>query len=251
MFNKITKFAILAALSACAAVPAGAEAALAEALGESGYSGTLSSNRAIRKQQLICDPNNPTIGSNSTLYDPAFVLLTRIDPFLNNPNEGYIITDALLETRVSGVTQLVRPPIGQDFFIGNQTGYVQVRYQSVTGSELSGVFGIQGGYQWMAHAGVVGQNTHSLIFDFLASFGDTMPITYTNYADVGGRPIAGGGFSLPDRIQDSEGNVAGPGTGNPIAPATVSAPLVPEPTTALSALGLGLLVALRRRRRGA
>src|SRR5688500_7341906 len=64
--------------------------ALAAAAGGSGYSGQLSSNAAIRKQQLTCDPDEPQRGSTSVLYDAARVTLTGAfaGPGYNNANFG-------------------------------------------------------------------------------------------------------------------------------------------------------------------
>src|SRR5437899_610749 len=51
--------------------------ALASALGGSGFSETLSSNKTVRRQQLICDPvGAPMQGKTSINYDPTVVQLT-------------------------------------------------------------------------------------------------------------------------------------------------------------------------------
>src|SRR5688572_26156024 len=57
------------ALVAWALFPATAGAAVARRAGGSGYSGTISNNPAIRRQQLTCDPP-PADGSTSVEYDP-------------------------------------------------------------------------------------------------------------------------------------------------------------------------------------
>ena len=54
------------------------EAALAQQAGGSGLSGTLSKNKAIRKQQLIADPTEPVSGSISVNYDPSVVTLSGL-----------------------------------------------------------------------------------------------------------------------------------------------------------------------------
>src|SRR5688500_12043403 len=64
--------------------------AVAAAAGGSGYSGQLSANPAIRRQQLAVDPDEPQRGSTSVLYDAARVTLTGAfaGPGYNNPNFG-------------------------------------------------------------------------------------------------------------------------------------------------------------------
>src|SRR5687768_453094 len=72
--------------------------ALASATGGSGYSGTLSSNLSIRKQQLICDPAEPVQGSTSVLYDASKVTLTGLVPGPGYNNLGFV---GLVEVRLA------------------------------------------------------------------------------------------------------------------------------------------------------
>src|SRR4051794_11632336 len=72
---RISLWLCLAGGAALCAASAPARASLAKLTGGSGNSGTLSSNAAVRKQQLIADPPDPTMGSQSVSYDPAVVTL--------------------------------------------------------------------------------------------------------------------------------------------------------------------------------
>src|SRR5687767_12710552 len=71
-------FSIIVAAGVIGLCAESSSAALARRAGGSGYSGQLSSNRAIRKQQLTCDPDDPIGGSTSTLYNPAVVTLSNL-----------------------------------------------------------------------------------------------------------------------------------------------------------------------------
>src|SRR5687768_9320761 len=62
--------------------------ALARASGGSGYSGQLSNNAALRRQQLTCDPDEPQRGSTSVLYDSKLVTLSGIVPGPGYNNQG-------------------------------------------------------------------------------------------------------------------------------------------------------------------
>src|SRR2546423_14087625 len=69
--NPHSKSELLGTAHACVAEPLEERLlmALARAAGGSGYSGTLSTNTAIRQQQLICDPAEPAAGSTSVQYE--------------------------------------------------------------------------------------------------------------------------------------------------------------------------------------
>src|SRR5688500_2324370 len=101
--------------------------ALAAAAGGSGYSGTLSTNTSIRKQQLVCDPAEPKQGSTSTLYDPSMVTLTGVMPGPGYNNLGFI---GHVEVRLRSGNTLLQPLVA--FFqnpLGTETGYVQMQYR--------------------------------------------------------------------------------------------------------------------------
>src|SRR4051812_29698526 len=89
-------------------------AALAKRAGGSGLSGQLSCNKAIRKQQLIADPNEPDAGSTSVLYDPSTVTLSGL-----NFGPGFS-GRAVVEVRNGGETMLEdffafqKSPLGQE-----------------------------------------------------------------------------------------------------------------------------------------
>lgn len=264
---------LIVAGCAVSALPARrCDGALAALTGGSGYSGTLSSNRAIRKQQLICDPTDASKGSTSTNYDPTIV---SIDSVYNE--DGYFIDSAHSYVGVSTATSFLHaqapltratgaanaaasPPPNQqlvtlDEFFNPQptTVYIQSGYLQITwthpgdigeGYQVFGTAPDFTGYNLQQHDGVTGTNTHGMIFAYGAVPDDTVA-TYTNYAAPGGIPIADGGTSLPDALYDVDGTFV-PG---PYITATVSAPL-PEPA-GLALIALPALAVLARRRRQA
>jgi hypothetical protein len=241
------KFVLIAVVAAVES--ASALQSLAALAGHTGYSASLSSNAAIRKQQLICDPTDPDVGSTSTQYDPELVELTRIDPIRFSATDGYLITSALVQVAdSSGQFGLLMKsvPVGQDFSIANQIGYVQVRYKSTT-TPTGIADGPLPGFTLMAKGGVDGTDTHSLIFNVLPNTPDDVPLSYANYADVGGKEIQGGGTTQPDTLQAAGGQPIGPAG---LTTAIVSAALLPEPASAavFAIAGMGMLVRRRRSR---
>jgi hypothetical protein len=151
--------------------------------GGSGYSGTLSSNPTTRTQQLLCDPTG--MGSMSTLYDPSVVTLTGISAI-----QGFSITSAYVEVSNDGVTFLES---ASTFFsserFGQETGYLQVFFgpPPITTAAVGGTIpdGPPEGFTMQGHAGVDGQNSHALFFEYLDEASDNAFATYFNYADDG------------------------------------------------------------------
>lgn len=231
------------ALSTQWIAPAVGRAALAKASGGSGTSGVLSSNPTIRRQQLICDPLNPSGGSYSIQYDPSVVSydfgsLTAVT--------GYTITSAFI-ARDFGTPGSPKPQLvdinSSAGFNNAETGYIQVFFQqSGAGYQAPTV---PGGYTTLDSKGVSGNETHFLTFSYLTAVPNTTFANYTIFADPGGRPFNSGGVSTADFLKDDVGNTV---PFNQIAPATVRANLiVPEPTS-LGVLALAGAALLRRRR---
>lgn len=225
--------------------PAVGRAALAHASGGSGTSGVLSSNPTIRRQQLICDPLNPSGGSYSVQYDPTvvsydFTSLTAVT--------GYTITSAYI-SRDFGSPGSPKPQlvdINSSAFLSNaQTGYIQVFFQQNSGASYQPPT-VPPGYTTLDSKGVSGDETHFLTFSYLSAVPNTTFANYTIFADPGGRPLNSGGLSPADFLIDDVGNTVQFGQ---IAPITVRANLiVPEPAS-LGILALASTALLRRWRR--
>ena len=187
-------------------------AALAGRLGRARYSGTLSSNRAIRKQQLIVDPENIIGGSASTFYDPSLVSLVGFStdvPFLiDNASIGITVDNGLTRGVMPVAAFLTArglPPatLGNDGqFAGlspldvdpvpaspmRETGFIQF------GFDLNPVFLLPDaarikpppGYVVVDEAGPTeGEDTHALLFDFIGP--PDRVAEYTVFADDGTR----------------------------------------------------------------
>jgi hypothetical protein len=265
-----TRLATSAAVGLLGACAASSHASLAKLQGGSGYSGTLSSNAGIRKQQLICDPavgtegpapvNSPLAqgaprrGSTSTSYDPSMVTLSGLDMGTGYAGSGVVQVD-------TGEGGLVLQDI-VDFLnqpAGVETGYVQVFYHHgplASGVEfpMDDVFGpagepgqtpVAGGFTTFDAAGVSGFDTHTLFFTYKAGVSDKAVAEYNMFADTG----------THDNAADSvtglvNGNTFTLGPGQ-LASATVRASLVPLPPAvwagSATLAGLGLIAAARRR----
>jgi len=223
------------------------EAALAKKLGGSGLSGKLSSNKAIRKQQLIADPDEPDSGSESLLYNPNIVTVSGV-----SFGPGYI-GSVMVEIDNDGVRQL------QDLngFLANpngvETGYLQVSFNTpiITSAAppTHGQIKVANGYKTVDSGGPAGVDTHELFFNYLATVPDTAVAVYTLYADQGGRDSGTRADFLAGH--DSSGNyTVGP---DGIAPITVRGSLVAVPVPPAVWAGgftlLGLFAATKLRRR--
>jgi hypothetical protein len=207
--------------------------ALAAAAGGSGYSGQLSNNAAIRKQQLTCDPNEPMSGSTSVQYDASLVTLTNA-----NPGPGYTLTAGFVQVQtLDGQQRFLQPLFGPNGFLasplGRETGYVQVKYQRSTQGEPGQ---IAPRYTVVDTRGVQSVDTHELLFDLRpqANPGSTV---YTIFAT----PANTFSNNEQDFLVAPDGTVLGPGQlsparvfGNPqgqdtARPATTIAPVSPDP----------------------
>jgi len=157
------------------------QTALAKRAGGSGLSGQLSSNRAIRKQQLIADPFEPDSGSTSVQYDPKTVTLSAV-----NGGPGFSASAFVEVMDRTGKTFL------QDFGTfkeapgGAETGYVQVSFFfNSEGGVARGQIKPPAGYTTVDQKGGNGVDTHEFIFDYLAVPGSKVAV-YKVYADPGG-----------------------------------------------------------------
>ena len=207
--------------------------ALAAAAGGSGYSGQLSNNSAIRKQQLTCDPNEPQSGSTSVQYDASLVTLTGA-----NQGPGYTLTGGFVQVQaLDGQQRFLQPLFGASGFLANplgrETGYVQVQYQRSTQGQPGQ---IAPRYTVVDARGVQSVDTHELLFDLRpqANPGST---AYTIFAT----PANTFGNNSEDFLVTPEGLRLGPGQlsparvfGNPqgqdtAGPVATVAPVSPDP----------------------
>lgn len=193
--------------------------AAARARGASGYSGTLSSNATLRKQQLICDPPEPMLGSSSVLYNASEV--TLVD-YRGGP--GYQVTGAVEVNRFDGQGTVLQPFDGVGGFfsdgpIGVETGFVQIRYTLVG---ESGQLAVAPDFNVTDIGGVTdGVDTHELLFDMLPNVPMTAP-DYTVFAAPAGSHSGNTEDFL--MINDAEQTVL---TSSQLAPAAVSSAASP------------------------
>jgi hypothetical protein len=184
--------------------------ALAKANGGSGYSGQLSSNAILRKQQLICDPATaaattspfaqgaPVRGSTSVTYDPRVVHLSAVQLGTGYSGSGLVevvtaTATGVRRTFLQDLASFLKKPSGQE------TGYVQVLYHTgakPAGQRADDLFGPTGqpgqiavarGYKTVATAGVQGFDTHAFLFNYWDKVSSQTLAKYTVYADVGGQ----------------------------------------------------------------
>lgn len=227
-------------------------AALAKASGGSGYSGKLSANPTIRRQQLICDPATPAAsapgnsggapisGSTSVTYDPSIVTLSRL---AFGPN---YFGSALVEVAVSRPAADVAPAFSEttleplDQFLlrplGPETGYVQVTY-ALDGP--AGQMSPPPNFTTVDSDGVKGFDTHALMFSYVPGVADTAVAKYTIYADPGGDHSGNKADSLTGMNPDGSTFTLGPGQ---LSPATVSGSLVVATVPLPPAVWTGLVM---------
>ena len=221
-------------------VDSSSQAALSRQGGGAGYSGTLSRNRAIRKQQLICDPAGPTpqvvnpqpdapvAGSTSVTYDPSIVHLSG---FLDGPSyggSGLVAVDTGEGIVLEDIALFVEMPFGKE------VGYAQWNYERpISGGTPAGQLTPPAGYTIEDNAGVSGFDTHALFFDYLAGVSDNAVATYKIFAAkegqfygntgdfLSGTDADGNSFTLgPDQLLSAtvRGSLAGP-ISTPLPPA--------------------------------
>src|SRR3954447_26964880 len=86
-------------------------AALAKRAGGSGLSGQLSSNKAIRRQQLIADPNEPDAGSTSVQYDPSTVTLSGLIFGPGFGGSGFVEVRQSEGTSLQDINSFIKSPM--------------------------------------------------------------------------------------------------------------------------------------------
>jgi hypothetical protein len=196
-------FVVAAVLLALVAGGTEASAALASKLtGVKRFTARLSSNPAIRKQQLIVDPEGILGGSVSTSYDPTVVRFVGIaDP------GDFEITGGFVGTGTPGGTGPILTPL-DDYLASlnrtaparggptgilptNETGYIQIlfdRREPAAGTRAAPAGGASTipnfpGYRTVAEDGPTGVgDTHALIFEYLAAAPDDLRASYTVFA---------------------------------------------------------------------
>jgi hypothetical protein len=213
--------------------------ALAKQAGGSGLSGTLSSNRAIRQQQLVCDPDEPFRGSTSVRYDPTIVTLVgwRYGPgyFPRSPGAqtGLVEVRTGQATALQNIDQFLSQPAG------TETGYVQIAYED---DGAQGQIDPDQDFVTVDEDGPAAADTHALFFDYLINVPDTRIAAYDIYADPGGRPSGNQADFL--ELFNPAAPIIIPAS--QITSAHVEGNLLPEPG---SAAVIGLLAAVAQCRR--
>jgi hypothetical protein len=245
-------------------VDSSSQAALSRQGGGAGYSGTLSRNRAIRKQQLICDPATgggsslvpqvvnpqpgaPVAGSTSVTYDPSIVHLSG---FLDGPSyggSGVVAVDTGEGIVLEDIALYVEMPFGKE------VGYVQWNYERpLTGGTPAGQLTPPAGYTIEDNAGVSGFDTHALFFDYLAGVSDNAVAAYKIFAAKEGQFYGNTGDFLSGTDADGNSFTLGP---DQLLSATVrgslggaiSTPLPPAaPLAAATLAGFALIGGGRR-----
>jgi hypothetical protein len=205
-------FASLLAIALVGSMPAESEASFARAIG-SRYGGTLSSNTSISTQQLTADPVTVLRGSTSTEYDPSVVSLKSI-----LPEDGFYITEAYVGVSFDNGETEDLVSLGQFLeglaFEYKETGYLQVFYARNESESLALAATSSEGYVVVDTDGEIeGDNTHTMLFDYLAENPNTVA-HYRLYADDGSRGTSPDSLVSVDDpsfvIRDiAEANVAG------------------------------------------
>jgi hypothetical protein len=241
---------------------------LAQQSGGSGYSGKLSRNQAIRKQQLICDPSAPgsgapILGSTSVSYDPAMVDLVNVQLGTGYAGSGFVEVKQGGKTFLQDLVSFLK---GQ---AGAETGYVQLFYHEQNalpgGAALRpaampgpdnlfgppgqpGQMAVRPGFSVADEDGVAGIDTHSFTFVYKKTIPDTQVASYDIFANPNTRPSG----AQPDSMtgMNSSGGLFTLGPSE-LSPAHVSANLVPLPTAvwAGSSMLAAVMIALTAHRR--
>lgn len=231
-------------------------AALAQQAGGSGYSGTLSNNKAIRKQQLIADPNHPISGSTSLSYDPSVVTISSLIFGPGYGGTGFVEVDDGEGTFLQDIDSFLSSPAG------SETGYAQVFYSlggpiitfgasTPLGASLPttpGQIPVAPGFIPIKKGGPTAVDTHAFEFTYLPTVPDSTVAVYTIFA----KPPNSETEELGDFMEGEDGQ------GNrfilnasQIAPVTVrsnlnAVPLPPQVWAGLATLAAIVVVASRR-----
>jgi hypothetical protein len=166
----------LRASAICSAISIGWFAGTVQgaALLHPGYSANLSSNKAIRQQQLLCDPQGVTAGSTTTDYNPS---VSSIDTVTAEPGFGIVgvYVDVISGDGVKDIDAYSGAAVGSvDLDTSGvldgytQSGEMQVFWRAVTTEQTD-----------IAETGA-DENTDYLTFDYLPS-NDSVVATYENF----------------------------------------------------------------------
>lgn len=224
------------------------DGALAAAAGGSGLSGKLAKNKAIRKQQLIADPDEPTSGSISVSYNPGIVTLSGLMFGPGYTGSGVVEIDNGDGVSLVDINGYIAKPFGAE------TGYVQVFFSEPTQNPsfippAHGEMAVAPGYTTIDSDGPVAVDTHGLFFDYL-DIPDSTVAEYTIFASSGNRPSG----NQADFLRGMNETGAYTIQHGDIASATVRGSLdtVPLPPAALvggmTMLGTVVIGRIRRRR---
>lgn len=257
------------------------DAALAAGIGRKRYTARLSSNKALRKQQLIVDPEGILGGSASVQYDPRYVRLVDvlapadfeitggfvgIMPNLGGLTQSLIPLDAFFAAERS---RELDDPLGvtEDADEGvAEIGYVQIFFGRRDALGLRAADFVPGGnsvipnlpdYVTVAEDGETGiADTHALLFEYLPGVPEAQRAAYRIFASG---PRA---QTVPDSIipeEDPENpipfenirsaSVAGSLVYDELAPRPEPTPVPLPPAAAVAGLGLGLLAGGRALKR--
>lgn len=182
--------------------------AAAKARGGSGYSGTLSTNPALRQMQLSCDPDEPIEGSTSVTYDtskvslfgygfgpgygPEIIIGSNGGGIAAGSGDGYVGVRQIIIIR----GQIIRRTILQEInsFLqqpaGAEVGYVQFRY--TRNSADVGTYPPAQGFSIVDVGGVDGVDTHAIFFRYKDGVPSNANATFKVFAApanfVGGNP---------------------------------------------------------------
>lgn len=245
-----------------------AGAAVADAAISGKFSGTLSTNPNVRRQQLICDPEVeggstvPVLGKFSVEYDPDLNHFSTWEP-----GPGYILTSKMIEVTQSGYDNVKLLIDFETFFEYRyqlqykETGYIQIGFQLYDGAyfrEMGGTIPINtNGFEFVAIDGdEAGADMVALEFDSPDSFSahsfSTLAVDDRNlgvfkvFADSGSR--ASGNSQDFMWFDSPNGNFMFDDGDTLLTWDQMEAAVVPEPA-ALGLLGLGAIAGLLRRRR--